>query len=89
MGPPRGFVPNGDVLEVTFVWEISAHSHSFVAVTDGTLNLQTGAVILDGVVTEGWLVGASVHEEGQLVDASLSRYQGVIELTISKKKHPH
>jgi hypothetical protein len=81
---PTQITPEGDILVVTFVWEISAGMHSFTAVTDGTLNLVTGAVILDGQVTDGWLEGASVHEEGQLVDAALSRFQGVIELTVEK-----
>jgi hypothetical protein len=81
---PTHVAPDGDILNVTFVWEISAGKHSFTAVTDGTLHLVTGAVILDGEVTDGWLEGATVHEEGQLVDASLSRYQGVIELTVQK-----
>jgi hypothetical protein len=81
---PTQIVPDGDILLVTFVWEISAGRHSFTAVTTGTLNTVTGAVILDGYVTDGWLEGASVHEEGQLVDASLSRYQGVIGLTVQK-----
>ena len=81
------FVP--DLYLVTFEWEISAGPHSFTAHTVGTLNVESGAVVLNGQVTDGWLEGASVHEEGQLVDGTLSRYQGVIELTIHRKKQVH
>jgi hypothetical protein len=35
--------------------------HSFTAIIQGKQNNQTGTAVLNGVVTEGWLVGAQVH----------------------------
>jgi hypothetical protein len=33
-----------------------------------------------GTVVEGWLSGAQVHEEGQLVDPATLRFVGEIEI---------
>lgn len=68
----------GQILHVTFDWIIDAGAQSFTAKLEGTLNLKTGAVEMDGTVVEGWLVGARVHEEGQLVDPATGRFQGQI-----------
>lgn len=68
----------GQILHVTFDWIIDAGAQSFTAELEGTLNLKTGAVEMDGTVVEGWLVGARVHEEGQLVDPATGRFQGEI-----------
>ena len=68
----------GQILHVTFDWIIDAGAQSFTAELEGTLNLQTGAVVMNGTVVEGWLVGARVHEEGQLVDPATGRFQGRI-----------
>jgi hypothetical protein len=70
--------PAGPILHVTFAWIIDADENSFTAVLDGTLNTITGQVEMDGTVVEGWLVGARVHEEGQLVDPATGRFQGEI-----------
>jgi hypothetical protein len=71
---------SGPVLHVTFAWIISAGEHSFTADLKGTLNTLTGQVEMDGTVVEGWLLGAQVHEEGQLVDPSTMRFQGTIQV---------
>ena len=61
-------------------WIVEAGDHSFTAILKGTLNTMTGKVEMDGTVVEGWLVGAQVHEEGQLVDPLLGRFQGTISI---------
>jgi len=68
----------GPILNVTFAWMVSAGEQSFTAVLKGTLNTLTGQVEMDGTIVEGWLVGAQVHEEGQLVDPAIGRFQGKI-----------
>ena len=72
--------PAGPIWKVRFAWIVSAGEQSFTAVLDGTLNTRTGQVEMDGKVVDGWLVGAQVHEEGQLVDPQLSRFQGTIAI---------
>ena len=72
--------PAGPILKVRFAWIVSAGAHSFTAVLDGTLNTLTGQVEMDGRIVDGWLVGAQVHEQGQLVDPQLSRFQGTIAI---------
>ncbi|MDQ3379630.1 MAG: hypothetical protein M3546_04830 [Actinomycetota bacterium] len=37
------------------------------ALLDGRFNGSTGKTVLNGEVVSGWLAGAQVHEEGQLV----------------------
>lgn len=69
---------SGQILHVTFDWIIDAGAQSFTADLEGTLNLQTGAAVMNGKVVEGWLVGAQVHEEGQLIDPDTGRFQGWI-----------
>jgi hypothetical protein len=71
----------GSIWHVSFEWIISAGEESFVATLRGTLNNETGAVVMNGTVTEGYLLGARVHEEGQLVDPSTLRFQGTIRVT--------
>ena len=71
---------SGPILHVTFAWIISAGEQSFVAELKGTLNTLTGQVVMNGTVVEGWLVGAQVHEEGQLVDPNTGRFQGTIQV---------
>jgi hypothetical protein len=70
----------GPIWQVRFDWIIGSGERSFTARLDGVLNMQTGAVVMDGTVTEGYLLGARVHETGQLVDSSTSRFTGSISL---------
>ena len=42
-------------------------SHSFTALIEGTENLKTATAVLNGVVTEGWMVGARVHVTFQII----------------------
>jgi hypothetical protein len=68
------------VWDVEFDWIIDAGDRSFTARMTGTLNSETGAVEMDGEVIEGWMLGARVHEEGQMIDPETSAFEGFIEL---------
>ena len=70
----------GSIWLVEFDWVVTAGESSFVARLSGTLNTATGAVVMNGAVTSGFLLGARVHEEGQLVDAGASRFVGTITI---------
>jgi hypothetical protein len=70
----------GPVYHVTFDWFVSAGTRSFVARTSGIWNTGTGLVNMNGSVTSGYLAGASVHEQGHLVDPATLRFQGVIDV---------
>jgi hypothetical protein len=68
------------ILHVDFEWEVEAGAQSFLAVLSGTLDTQTGAVTMNGTIVEGYLAGAQVHEEGQLVDPGNSGFEGTIAI---------
>jgi hypothetical protein len=70
----------GPVWHVRFDWIVSAGGSSFVADLHGTLNTETGAVVMNGTVVDGLLEGAQVHERGRLVDLAALRFQGSIRL---------
>jgi hypothetical protein len=72
--------PSGPIAHVEFDWIVSAGAQSFTAHLYGTLNTNTGAVVMNGTVVDGWLEGAQVHEAGQLVDAASLRFQGEIRV---------
>lgn len=70
----------GAIWHVRFDWVIDADDRSFVAALEGTLNTRTGAVVMNGRVIDGYLHGAQVHEQGQLVDAASSCFAGTIRI---------
>ena len=59
---------------------ILAADKSFTAKAAGTLNTETGAVVMQGSVIRGFLKDACFLEQGQLVDPIASRFQGSIKL---------
>ncbi len=69
---------SGPIWHVRFDWIIAAGERSFLADLSGILNTETGQVIMNGTVAEGWLQGAQVHEEGQLIDPATLRFVGEI-----------
>jgi len=71
---------SGPIWLVKFNWIIDAGQYSFTAHLNGTLNTLTGQVVMNGTIVEGWLSGAQVHEEGQLVDPNTLRFQGTIQV---------
>jgi hypothetical protein len=54
---------NGVIVQLRAIYRVTdpSGSHSFVALIEGTQNLETLTAVLNGVVTEGWRVGARVH----------------------------
>jgi hypothetical protein len=54
------------------------------ALLDGRFNNSTGKTVLNGEVASGWLRGAQVHEEGQLVgfdpSTMIARFVGTVQL---------
>jgi hypothetical protein len=71
---------SGPIWHVRFDWIINAGVRSFVADLSGILNTDTGQVVMNGAVVEGWLSGAQVHEKGQLVDPATLHFAGEIQL---------
>ena len=71
---------SGPIWHVQFDWIVSAGPKSFVARLDGTLNTNTGVVVMNGTVIDGWLLGARVHEEGQAQDPAGARFVGSIQI---------
>ena len=76
----EGLRISGPIWHVTFDWIISAGASSFTARLYGILNTNTGAVVMNGTVVDGYLLGAQVHEEGQLVDLTTLQFVGSIRL---------
>jgi len=58
----RRTVVNDQLAELEARYQvISETGHSFTAMIEGKSHLSTGSAVLNGVVTEGWSVGAQVH----------------------------
>ena len=53
---------------------------ALTAVLDGSFNFSTGKTVLNGTVVDGWLAGAQVHEEGQLVGFDPLTFVGTVQL---------
>lgn len=70
----------GLIWQVEFDFIVDAGSSSFTTRLTGILNTETGAVVMNGRVSEGYLLGAQVHEEGQLIDPAMLRFVGTIGL---------
>jgi hypothetical protein len=72
---------SGPIWHVEFDWIVdTGDEYSFTAHLSGILNTYTGGVVMNGRVSEGYLLGAQVHEEGQLIDPETLRFQGSIQL---------
>ena len=73
---------SGVIWHVVFEWAIVADdpTYSLVFHASGTLNTQTGRVVMNGRVVEGYLEGAQVHEEGQAQDPAGGRFLGTIDI---------
>jgi len=75
-----GFSASSKILNVEFDWIVSAGENSFTARMSGILDTETGKVVMNGTIIDGWLKGAQVHEEGQLVDLDSSGFAGTIRI---------
>ncbi len=60
---------NGVIVQLQARYEVidPSGSHSFKAVIQGKQNNTTGTAVLNGVVTEGWLIGSHVHVTFQVI----------------------
>jgi len=60
---------NGVIVQLEARYEVIDPSglHSFTAVIQGKQNNENGTAALNGVITEGWLVGAQVHVTYQVI----------------------
>jgi hypothetical protein len=70
----------GPNLHITFDWTVTAGTESFTARTEGIWNTKTGSVVMNGTVIDGYLLGAQVHEEGQLVNPATLEFVGFLRL---------
>jgi hypothetical protein len=60
---------NGVIVKLEARYQVIDPSgqHSFTALIQGTQNSTTESAVLNGVITEGWLVGAQVHVTFQII----------------------
>ena len=60
---------NGGIVQLGAIYQVTDPSgdHSFTAAIEGTENLVTATAVLNGVITEGWRVGARVHVTFQII----------------------
>jgi hypothetical protein len=60
---------NGVIVQLQALYRVTdpSGSHSFAALIEGTENLVTATAVLNGVITEGWRVGARVHVTFQII----------------------
>lgn len=70
----------GDVQHFTATLLLTFPDRSLTAILDGRFNFNTGRVVLNGSVVEGWLQGARVHEESQLVGFNPLTFVGTVQL---------
>ena len=60
---------NGVIVQLQALYMVTdpSGSRSFTALIEGTENLVTSTAVLNGVVTDGWMVGARVHVTFQVI----------------------
>jgi hypothetical protein len=60
---------NGVIVQLQARYEVTdpSGSRSFKAVIEGKQNNKTGRAVLNGVITEGWRIGAHVHVTFQVI----------------------
>ena len=58
--------------------QLTVGGQSLTAALDGQFNFTTRQTVLNGVVLDGWLSGAQIHEEGQLVGFSPLTFVGTV-----------
>jgi hypothetical protein len=73
----------GPIWHVEFDWIITGTvngEHDLTARLNGILNTNTWRVVMNGRVIDGYLEGARVHEEGQLMDEETLEFHGIINI---------
>jgi hypothetical protein len=60
---------NGTIVDLRALYEVIADdpARRFVAEIEGKQNVQTSSAVLNGSVVEGWLAGARVHVEFDVI----------------------
>jgi hypothetical protein len=53
---------------------------SLTATLDGRFNFTTRQTVLNGIVVDGWLSGAQIHEEGKVTGFSPLTFVGTVML---------
>jgi hypothetical protein len=59
---------------------VDASGGAFTAFVSGQITFSTGRVVLNGTVTSGWMAGAQVQEESQLIDPATFSFTGTIQV---------
>ncbi|HVL54537.1 MAG TPA: hypothetical protein VM344_09805 [Vitreimonas sp.] len=60
--------------------DVTLPGRSFSADVSGHYTFSTGRVVLTGTVTSGWLAGAQVVEQSQLVDPTTGSFIGTVRI---------
>lgn len=60
--------------------QLTVGGQSLTASLDGQFNFTTRQTVLNGVVVDGWLSGAQVHEEGKVTSFSPLTFVGTVML---------
>ena len=58
--------------------QLTVGGQSLTAALDGQFNFTTRQTVLNGVVLDGWLSGAQIHEEGKVVGFSPLTFVGTV-----------
>jgi hypothetical protein len=60
--------------------QLTVGGQSLTAALDGQFNFTTRQTVLNGVVVDGWLNGAQIHEEGKVTGFSPLTFVGTVML---------
>lgn len=60
--------------------DVTLPGRSFSAHVSGHYTFSTGQVVLTGTVTSGWLAGAQVLEQSQLIDPTTGSFVGTVHI---------
>jgi hypothetical protein len=60
--------------------QLTVGGQSLTATLDGQFNFTTRQTVLNGVVLDGWLSGAQIHEEGKVTGFSPLTFVGTVML---------
>jgi hypothetical protein len=70
----------GQVQHLTAQFDVTIGTRLFTAILNGDFNSVTRRTLLNGTITSGWLQGAQVHEQGQLVNPDTGHFVGELRL---------
>ena len=66
----------GEAVPVRFDWVVNAGAFSFTARLEGSWNIKTGKLEMNGTVIEGFRAGERARVKGKLVDLRNLRFRG-------------